>query len=146
MKYFTIEELCQSETAEKLKIDNTPSEEIIEHLTLLVDCLLDPLREAWGSPIIVNSGYRCPILNKAVGGSKTSSHMAGWAIDLHPKNGKMEEFKKFVVEFIKTRFWDQCILESSGKPGTSNYIEWVHLSLYNNSGKQRKMIFSIEED
>jgi hypothetical protein len=45
MKYFTIEELCQSETAEKLKIDNTPSEEIIEHLTLLIDCLLDPLRE-----------------------------------------------------------------------------------------------------
>jgi hypothetical protein len=46
MKYFTIEELCQSETADKLKIDNTPSKEIIEHLTLLIDCLLDPLREA----------------------------------------------------------------------------------------------------
>lgn len=139
MKYFTIEELCQSETAEKLKIDNTPSEEIIEHLTLLVDCLLDPLREAWGSPIIVNSGYRCPVLNKAVGGSKTSTHQLGWSVDLRPKNGKMEEFKKFVIEFIKTRFWDQCILEKSGD------IEWVHISLYNNSGKQRKQIFSLEQ-
>lgn len=138
MKYFTIEELCQSETADKLKIDNTPSEEIIEHLTLLTDCLLDPLREAWGSAIIINSGYRCPILNKAVGGSKTSSHMSGWSVDMRPKNGKMDEFKRFVVDFIKTRFWDQCILEKSGN------VEWIHLSLYNNSGKQRKMIFSIE--
>lgn len=140
MKYFTIEELCQSETADKLKIDNTPSEEIIEHLTLLIDCLLDPLREAWGSAIIINSGYRCPILNKAVGGSKTSSHMSGWSVDMRPKNKKMDEFKRFVVDFIKTRFWDQCILEKSGD------VEWVHLSLYNNSGKQRKMIFSIEEN
>lgn len=138
MKYFTIEELCQSETADKLKIDNTPSEEIIEHLTLLIDCLLDPLREAWGSAIIINSGYRCPILNKAVGGSKTSSHMSGWSVDMRPKNGKIDEFKRFVVDFIKTRFWDQCILEKSGN------VEWIHLSLYNNSGKQRKMIFSIE--
>lgn len=139
MKYFTIEELCQSETAEKYKIDNTPSEEIKKNLETLVDCLLDPLREAWGSPIIINSGYRCPILNKAVGGSKTSSHMSGWSVDMRPKNGKMEEFKKFVVQFIKTKFWDQCILEKSGD------VEWVHLSLYNNSGKQRMMIFSIEE-
>ena len=139
MKYFTIEELCQSETAEKYKIDNTPSEEIKKNLETLVDCLLDPLREAWGSPIIINSGYRCPILNKAVGGSKTSSHMSGWSVDMRPKNGKMEEFKKFVVQFIKTKFWDQCILEKSGN------IEWVHLSLYNNSGKQRMMIFSLEQ-
>ena len=139
MKYFTIEELCQSKTAEKYKIDNTPSEEIKKNLETLVDCLLDPLREAWGSPIIINSGYRCPVLNKAVGGSKTSSHMSGWSVDMRPKNGKMEEFKKFVIQFIKTRFWDQCILEKSGD------MEWVHLSLYNNSGKQRKMIFSIEE-
>ena len=139
MKYFTIEELCQSEPAEKLKIDNTPSEEIIEHLTLLTDCLLDPLREAWGSAIIINSGYRCPALNKAVGGSKTSTHQLGWSVDMRPKNGKMEEFKKFVVEFVKTRFWDQLILEKSGN------VEWIHLSLYNNSEKQRKMIFSINE-
>ena len=139
MKYFTIEELCQSETADKLKIDNTPTEEIIEHLTLLVNCLLDPLREEWGSAVIVNSGYRCPKLNKAVGGSKTSTHQLGWAVDIRPKNGKMEEFKTFVVQFIKTRFWDQCILEKSED------VEWIHLSLYNNSGKQRRMIFSIEQ-
>lgn len=139
MKYFTIKELCQSETAEKFNINNTPTEEIENRLEILIDTLLDPLREEWGSPIIINSGYRCPLLNKAVGGSKTSSHMSGWAVDMKPKNGKMDEFKSFVVKFLQTRFWDQCILEKSGD------VEWVHLSLYNNSGKQRRQIFSLEQ-
>lgn len=139
MKYFTIEELCKSETAEKLKIKNEPTSEIIEHLELLIECLLDPLREAWDSPIIVNSGYRCEELNKAVGGSKTSVHKLGWSADIRPKNGKMKEFKEFVVEFIKTKIWDQCILERSGD------VEWVHISLYNNSGKQRRQIFELEK-
>lgn len=138
MKYFTINELCQSETAEELKINNTPTKEIEDHLVLLIECLLDPLRETWGSAIIVNSGYRCPILNKAVGGSKTSSHMSGWAVDIRPKNGKMKEFKEFVVEFVKDKFFDQLILEKSGD------VEWVHISLYNNSGKQRRQIFSLD--
>ena len=139
MKYFTIEELCQSETAEKLKINNNPTQEIIEHLELLIECLLDPIREAWGSAIIINSGYRCEELNKAVGGSKTSVHKLGWSADIRPKNGKMEEFKKFIVEFIQTRIWDQCILEKSGN------TEWVHISLFNNSGKQRRPIFELEK-
>lgn len=139
MKYFTIEELCQSETAEKLKINNNPTEEIIKHLELLIECLLDPIREAWGSAIIVNSGYRCEELNKAVGGSKTSVHKLGWSADIRPKNGKMEEFKEFIVEFIQTRIWDQCILERSGN------TEWVHISLFNNSGKQRRQIFELEK-
>lgn len=139
MKYFTIEELCQSETAEKLKINNNPTQEIIEHLELLIECLLDPIREAWGSAIIVNSGYRCEELNKAVGGSKTSVHKLGWSADIRPKNGKMKEFKEFIVEFIKTRIWDQCILERSGN------TEWVHISLFNNSGKQRRQIFELEK-
>ena len=139
MKYFTIEELCQSETAEKLKINNKPTEEIIEHLELLIECLLDPIREAWGSAIIVNSGYRCEELNKVVGGSKTSVHKLGWSADIRPKNGKMKEFKEFIVEFIKTRIWDQCILEKSGN------TEWVHISLFNNSGKQRRQIFELEK-
>ena len=139
MKYFTIEELYRSKTAKQLKINNVPSEEIIEHLTLLVNCLLDPLREEWGSPIIVNSGYRCPQLNKAIDGAKTSAHMSGWAADIRPQNGKMKEFKEFVVKFVENKFWDQLILEKSGN------TEWIHISLYNNSGKQREQIFSLEK-
>ena len=139
MKYFTIEELCQSETAERLNIDNTPTEEIIANLTYFINRILDPLREAWGSAILVNSGFRCELLNKTIGGSKTSAHKTGWAVDLYPKNEKIEEFKKFIIEFFKGRMWDQIILESDGN------IEWVHIGLFNNSGKQRRQIFSIDK-
>ena len=138
MKYFTIEELCQSETAERLKIDNTPSEEITSNLTYFVNRILDPLREAWGSAILVNSGFRCELLNKAIGGSKTSAHKTGWAVDLYPKNGKMEDFKKFVIDFFNGKMWDQIVLETDG-----NKV-WIHIGLFNNSGKQRRQIFSID--
>lgn len=82
MKYFTIEELTRSETARVRKIDNTPNEVITEHLKALVDNTLDPLRSLWGNPLHVNSGYRCPQLNKAVGGASNSGHMYGFAADI----------------------------------------------------------------
>mgnify|MGYP001024757040 FL=1 len=74
MKYFTLKELTRSTTATAKGIDNTPTPEVEKNLTLLVENVLDPLREIYGKPITVNSGYRCPELNKAVGGSKTSDH------------------------------------------------------------------------
>ena len=134
--YFTIAELCASETAKKYNIDNTPNPIIISHLQQLIN-FLNPLREAWGSAIKVTSGYRCKRLNDMVGGSKTSSHMIGYGVDLVPANGKMDVFKKFVVDYMKTRIFDQCIIEKSGK------TEWIHIGLYNAKGQQRKMIFNI---
>ncbi len=82
MKHFTLSELLRSGTASLRGIDNTPPAEAVAHLHLLVDNVLDPLREAWGKPIYVNSGYRCPLLNKEVGGSPTSQHMKGEAADI----------------------------------------------------------------
>ncbi len=82
MKYFTIEELTRSTTARLRGIDNTPSQQVINNLIALVDNVLDPLREAWGKPIHVNSGYRCRALNKAVGGVPASQHMRGEAADI----------------------------------------------------------------
>ena len=82
MKYFTIKELTRSTTAELRGIDNTPSQQVINNLTALVENVLDPLREAWGAPIHVNSGYRCAALNKAVGGVPTSQHILGEAADI----------------------------------------------------------------
>ena len=134
--YFTIDELCKSDTAKKYGIDNTPNPIIISHLQQLIN-FLNPLREAWGSAIKVTSGYRCEKLNKFVGGSKTSSHMIGYGVDLIPTNGRMDEFKKFIVDYMKTRMFDQCIIEKSGK------TEWIHIGLYNAKGQQRKMIFNI---
>ena len=134
--YFTIDELCKSETAKKYSIDNTPDAAVLSHLQQLIN-FLNPLREAWGSAIKVTSGYRCEKLNKFVGGSKTSSHMIGYGVDLVPANERMDEFKKFIVDYMKNKMFDQCIIEKSGK------TEWVHIGLYNLKGQQRKMIFNI---
>ena len=82
MKYFTIHELTKSTTAKKLGINNTPSEEELHNIRTLIEVVLDPLRQAWGRPILVNSGYRCGALNKAVGGAKTSHHLKGMAADI----------------------------------------------------------------
>jgi putative chitinase len=132
MKYFTISELCQSSTAKARGIDNTPSEEHKKHLEELIENILDPLRAAWGSAIRVNSGYRSPKLNKAVGGSTTSAHCHGYAADLYPVNGKISEFKQFVKKWLKDKKFDQYINEYKGKS------EWVHIGLKNSTGKQRK--------
>lgn len=132
MKYFTIGELCASDTARIRNIDNSPSKVIVEHLTELTDKLLDPLREAWGSGIKVSSGYRSDALNKAIGGSTTSAHSFGYAADLLPMNGQMDKFKAFVKNWLKDKKFDQYINEFSGKS------EWVHVGIKNRKGEQRK--------
>jgi len=67
----------------------------------LITNILDPLRESWGNPIIVSSGYRCQELNKAVGGAKTSQHLLGQASDIHTKSNTREENKK-LFDLIKS--------------------------------------------
>ena len=134
--YFTVAELYASDTAKKYGIDNTPNSIVISHLQQLIN-FLNPLREAWGSTIRVSSGYRCEKLNRFVGGSKTSSHLIGYGVDLIPVNGKMDAFKKFIIDYMKNKMFDQCIIEKSGK------TEWIHIGLYNLKGQQRKMIFNI---
>ena len=82
MKYFSIEEMISSATAQREGIDNTPTESAYHLLHVLVEQLLDPIREAWGEPIVVSSGYRCKELNALVGGAKNSHHLLGCAADL----------------------------------------------------------------
>ena len=113
MKYFTIKELCKSSTADKLGIDNSPSKEIEKNLISLIDNCLDIIRESFGEPIKINSGYRCPELNTAVKGSKTSAHMKGFACDLDSKDNKklwatiIELNKRGIVEF-RQLMWEKC--------------------------------------
>lgn len=142
MKYFTIDELCHSDTAIELGIENKPNDEIKSHLIQLVEELLDPLREAWGSAIQVTSGYRCAKLNRALkGSSPTSAHLIGFASDLVPMNGDITGFKKFVVKWLKENNiqFDQAICETNGKG-----VQWVHLGLYNLSMQQRKQILNLK--
>ena len=134
---FKVSELEYSDTARAYKIDNTIPDELENNAKRLLLFIQD-LREKWGSAIRISSGYRSPILNKLVKGSKTSAHLTCNAVDLWPCNGKFEEFKKFVIAYLDGKLWDQCIIEKSGKK------QWIHLGLYNNSGKQRRQIFKLE--
>ena len=86
MKYFSIEELTSSATALREGIDNRPNKCAYHLLHVLVDQLLDPIREAWGEPIVVSSGYRCKELNELVGGAKHSHHIIGCAADIIASN------------------------------------------------------------
>ena len=121
MKYFTINELTKITTAIKIHIDNTPSKEVERSLTALVEKVLDPLREAYGKPIIVTSGYRCPKLNAIVGSTPSSQHVKGEAADIKSVQDTPEENKKLFDLIVKLKLpFDQLINEH-------NY-DWVHVS------------------
>lgn len=132
MKYFTIDELCKSATAAQYKIDNTPSQEAIENMKALVANVLDPLRESWGKPIVVSSGYRSRKLNTKLKGSKNSQHCLGQAADI--KVGNKEENKKLfnLIQELKLPY-DQLIDEY-------NY-SWVHVSY---GPRNRRQILHIK--
>ncbi|MFR9051777.1 MAG: D-Ala-D-Ala carboxypeptidase family metallohydrolase [Hominilimicola sp.] len=132
MKYFTIEELCQSTTADRKGIDNRCSNEIAANLTALVDNVLDPLRIWYGKPITVNSGYRCPALNKAVGGAATSQHMNGQAADIDAGDRQQN---KLLFEYIRKSLpFDQLIDESN--------FAWVHIS-YRSDRNNRNQVLKL---
>lgn len=118
MKYFTLKELTRSTTATAKGIDNTPTPEVEKNLTLLVENVLDPLREIYGKPITVNSGYRCPELNKAVGGSKTSDHVKGFAADI---TGGSKEENERIFNIIKHNLHFKQLIDEKG-------FSWVHVS------------------
>ena len=82
MKYFTLKEFSHSDTAVSLGIDNTIPKESVAKIEHLVHCVLDPLREQWGLPIRITSGYRCPELNEELNGVEDSYHMDGCAADI----------------------------------------------------------------
>ena len=82
MKYFSLSELTHSDTAVSVRIDNTPTAAAVPLMVELIDRVLDPVREHWGLPIRVTSGYRCPELNEEVGGVEDSWHMDGCAADI----------------------------------------------------------------
>ena len=133
MKYFTIKELTTSSTATRLKIDNAPTEEVVNNLESLVNNILDKIREAYGKPITVNSGYRCPKLNTAIGGSKTSQHITGKAADITVGNRQANRSLFQFIQKLDLPF-DQLIDEYNYK--------WVHISYDPN--RNRKQILHLK--
>ena len=122
MKYFTIQELSASTKARKMGIDNTPTADAMTNLGELVEAVLDPLRNRYGHPIHVSSGYRCPRLNKAVGGSATSQHVKGEAADIYCTNPKDNAMLFTFIYYLLP--FDQLIWER----GTDEAPAWIHVS------------------
>lgn len=137
-KFFSLKELIASTEAYKRKIDNTPGEEEKAHLEELME-FMDGIRSAWGSAIIVTSGYRCPELNEAIGGAKKSAHLTGYAVDCVPANNKKKEFFEFCKEYFKSRDFDELLFEKNSKGAI-----WIHIALKSIDGKQRKKIKTLE--
>lgn len=133
MRYFTIKELSASTEARKMGIDNTPTPEAVDKLTALVEAVLDPLRERYGHPIHVSSGYRCPRLNKAVGGAKTSQHMTGEAADIYCTNQKDNAMLFSLIYYLLP--FDQMIWER----GTDEAPAWIHVS-YRKENNRRECL------
>lgn len=132
MKYFSIKELCKSNTAIKNKIDNHPTSEIERNLTILIEHCLDPIREKFGKSITVTSGYRCEKLNKLVGGKPNSQHLKGQAADLvGDTNAKTKEIFEIAKQLGN---FDQLLFERNSKGSI-----WVHIS-YKDSGNRKQCI------
>ncbi|RRC99829.1 peptidase M15 [Prevotella sp. OH937_COT-195] len=120
-EHFTLREMCQSGTAIRMNIKNIPDERTVERLKALCVNVLEPLRRRFGV-LRITSGYRCPELNKAVGGTKFSQHIRGEAADLHVSSlevgRKMYDFIRLNTDF------DQLLFEHSMSTGTT----WIHVS------------------
>lgn len=120
-----------SQTAQRMKIDNSVPEKYKGNMEKLCKEVLQPIREAWGKPIVVSSGYRCPKLNKAVGGAANSQHAFGSASDIHTTENTLTENKKLWDLIIKlaTDGKIKCrqIIWEYGKKGVGP--KWCHVAV-----------------
>lgn len=131
-EHFTLSEFVRSDTADRNHIDNTPSQEVVDNLRALCRNVLEPASLAFGSPIYITSGYRCPALNKAVGGKPTSQHLRGEAADLQVRG--VENLRKLYKLIKDHGVFDQLLYETN-KSG----VRWIHVS-YKESGNRRQAI------
>lgn len=131
-KYFKVSEILRSSTAKKHNIDNTPTDEtIIDNLNYTLN-RLNTIREQYGKPIYINSGYRCDELNVLVGGVKDSKHRLGLAVDLRWDTDLID----FLIENCS---FDKLIREKAGKS------KWIHLQFCRNIYKEIRLLFNISK-
>jgi zinc D-Ala-D-Ala carboxypeptidase len=133
-KSFTLNELTKSQEATRLGIDNTPNEEHILNLKLLCENVLQPIRDFYGMPLSVSSGYRSAALCEAIGSSSKSQHTKGQAADFEIFGVANKDLADFVVKNLD---YDQCILEfwNENEPNSG----WVHCS-FNASGNRKQFL------
>jgi hypothetical protein len=136
-KNFALSEMVKSATAERLNVDNSPSDIHLVNLTHLAIHILQPVRDEFGV-ITINSGYRSPALNAKVGGSKTSQHCNGQAADFESFSTPNPDLAKWIANNLE---FDQLILEFYD--GVNPNSGWVHCS-YNLMGNRRKILTALK--
>ena len=131
---FSLAEMTKSETALRQGLDNTPGDEEIDNLRKLAENVLQPIREAYGRGVKVNSGFRHPDVNAAVGGSRTSDHCKGQAADIEIPGVANADLAQWISENLEFR---QLILEfyTPGVPDSG----WVHVSYVEGDNKKQVM-------
>ena len=135
-EHLSLAEVTRSETAKRRGISNMPFEAHIANFKLLAEKVFEPIRNHFGKPIHISSGYRSAALNKAIGGAASSQHCSGEAIDIDMDGHAGGVTNKMVFDYIKDNLeFDQLIWEF----GTDANPDWVHVS-YESTGKQRKQI------
>jgi hypothetical protein len=133
-KNLSLAEVMRSETAKRKGVSNMPTEAHIANFKLLAEKVFQPIREHFGVPIHISSGYRSAALNKAIGGAASSQHCSGEAIDIDMDGTAVTNAQIF--NYIKDNLeFDQLIWEF----GTDANPDWVHVS-YESTGKQRKQM------
>ena len=141
-KNLSLGEVIKSTTAKRLGIDNTPDDWTTENLRQVALKVFQPLRDAFGCPIFVSSGYRSADLNRAIGGSNRSQHVEGRALDLDADvfgrctNAQIFNWIKENVEF------DQLIWEF----GDEDNPDWVHVSFVYDGVNRRRCLKAVRDD
>lgn len=119
--FFSLEEFTHSSTAKRLKIDNTPNDEVVRNIQYGVQMVLDPLRRIIRSPIIITSGFRCSALNKAVGGVTNSWHTKGNAADIRISD---EEEAETIFQALKTLPSVDTVLFEHSATAIWMHVQW----------------------
>lgn len=132
---FTLDELTRSTTADRLGLDNTPSDEVVKNLERLATTILQPLREHLERPITINSAYRSPRVNASVGGSPRSQHMKGEAADIRVANMEVSELVSIINKLDLP--YHQLINE---------FDHWVHVSIAPEGQKPRKQVLHFKKE
>ena len=139
-KHVSYHEGVYSRTAERLGIKNDPTEEHLANMKITAENIFEPLRDHVGGPIKINSFYRGPELNKAIGGSKKSQHMSGQAMDIDDTLGRMSNADMY--HWIKQNLnFDQLIWEF----GTDENPNWLHVSYVSNEDNRNRCLKAYKD-
>jgi hypothetical protein len=141
-KYVSLAEVTRSDTAKRKGISNEPTPEHLENLKVICEDVFDKVREHFGVPLFISSGYRSAALNKAIGGSATSDHNLGRALDLdqdgHGNGVKNKDVFNYIINNLD---FDQCIAEF---PRADGDPEWVHVG-YRKGANRKQILVAYKE-